>query len=136
MKISELVKGVLLFSMVVGVFSTAYIGTSLLYGGPNVSFSGPYDKIENLSSEINTLRGSTFDSASGGTATDDSETGFIRRVVTAVMLVPRSIGHAENLIGEVSKLMGVPPLVSNVLILVIVVGIIFVVWSAIMKWEL
>lgn len=136
MKISELLIGVIMFSMVVTGFSIAYVSTATIHGKSVNDFSGPYNDFKNLSLTINSTYKATFGGPPGGTSTDDSETQFIRQVINGLMFAPLAVYHAHTMLVAVAEDFGVGAWVVNAVYLVIVVSVIMLIWSAIMKWEL
>ena len=136
MKISQIIIGTIVFSLVVTFFSLTFVNTGIKYGMSGDSFSERYSKIQNISASVDTVESRTFIASGGGTSTDTSETNIIGRVFNGLMIVPNSIAITHTLLVNVAEEFGVHPIFVQAIYLIVIVSVIFLIWSAIMKWEL
>ena len=89
-----------------------------------------------MSGSIEIVEDRTLSASGQGVAADTSETNLISRVFNALTIGPKTISLSYNLIVLVAEDFGVHPIFVHVLNLFIIVSVIFLIWSAIMKWEL
>lgn len=128
MDFEELFIGVVLFSLVVSVFSISYVTTASQYHLGASSFSAPYNRLQNVTDDVMGTKEQVFGSVNGsqgGSSQDDSLTTLVRRVWTALTSIPAIFVHVEGLLYEVLDLFKVSPVVGSAIVVMAVAVVVF-----------
>ncbi len=127
MKISEIIFVAVLFSMVVGVFSFAYIDTaSNVQGVAATDFSGPYNQLGFMKNMTTPFREKLFSTQSEtGSSTNDWIAIIYQGAVSALWHIPAFFTGIFGLIMNVAGFLQVPPIVIDAIILLIILGFLF-----------
>ena len=130
-----MVIGVLLFSLVMVVFSTAYVDIATDYG-VEVEVVNPddFDKIAEVDSSVEDIREKVLDKNNTFTISDTFNV-FVKSGFTASRIAVALLPQTVSLMTASQTFIQFPVIFVTVFFIIIVVGIIFALVNAIMKWR-